>query len=369
MPENATIQLFNLTRLHRSIESEIAEAMDAVVSQSAFIGGQAVRDFESAFAQYQGTSHAVGCGSGTDALALALRGLGVGPGDEVIVPAMTFVATAEAVLHVGATPVLVDIDPNTLLIDPEKVQAAIGPRTAAVMPVHLYGHCVSHQAISGWRQAGLAVVEDAAQAHGASYPDHLSLRSGGAGNAACFSFYPGKNLGAYGDGGAVATNSADLANQVRVLTNHGRQGKFDHDQLGWCSRLDTIQAAVLAAKLSHLDTWNKQRVAVAEYYQRELASIEHVSPIDYLPGAVYHQFIMRVHGDREQLRDHLEQQGIKAGIHYPRAVSEYSAYTQYSTGTPVAEDAAATILSLPMDPLLNDSELSRIIGGVTSWLP
>jgi dTDP-4-amino-4,6-dideoxygalactose transaminase len=250
------IRFLDLTRLHQSIRQELDEAIDRVIIGSAFIGGEEVQAFEQAFAATHESPAAVGCGSGTDALALTLRALGVGPGDEVIVPSMTFVATAEAVVHTGATPVLADVDRDTLLLSPDDVERVRTSRTVAVVPVHLYGHIVPFEAIDGWKDAGLLVVEDAAQAHlGASGGEYVGSRS----DAACFSFYPGKNLGGFGDGGMVVSRDESVIGEVRRLRDHGRISKYTHDVPGWCSRLDGLQAAILRTKLPHLQDWTEAR--------------------------------------------------------------------------------------------------------------
>ncbi len=365
--KQSTITLLNLTRMHQSIETDINEAMDAVIGSSSFIGGQAVAAFEASFAAYQGVDHAVGCASGTDALSLSLRALGIGPGDEVIVPSMTFVATAEAVVHVGATPVIVDVEPDTLLLSVDAVDKARSSATKAIIAVHLYGHCVDAAVIEKWRAEGLKVIEDAAQAHGASYPDRPNARAGQAGDVATFSFYPGKNLGAFGDGGAVVTNNSDVRQQIAVLANHGRTSKFDHEMVGYCSRLDSLQAAVLGAKLAHLEQWNEKRRLLATRYDQCLQTNTTLHPLRYQSGSVYHQYVLRVEGGRDAFRSHMDNHGISVGVHYPRAVSHYSAYTTYSKPCPIAEEAAGLIASLPMDPLLSDEETERICAALAQW--
>jgi dTDP-3-amino-3,4,6-trideoxy-alpha-D-glucose transaminase len=251
-----TIPFVDLTRLHASIDRDIRAAVDRVVTSGSFVGGEEVTRFEVAFAKAHGAADVIGCGSGTDALALALRALGIGPGDEVVVPAMTFVATAEAVAHVGAIPVVADVSPVDLLLDEAGVDAVRTPRTKAVIPVHLYGHVVPFERLRRWRDQGLLVIEDAAQAHLAT---HGGEPVGSVGHLTCFSFYPGKNLGALGDGGAVLCPDPALADHLRVLRDHGRRSKYVHDVVGWCSRLDDIQAAVLSAKLEHLASWTAAR--------------------------------------------------------------------------------------------------------------
>ncbi len=377
------IQLFDLVRLHQSIRPDLDRAVAGVVDSGGFIGGPVVEQFEANFARYIGASRTIGCASGTDALSLALRAANIGstnpatvtsqastnpatatsPGQasaEVIVPAMTFVATAEAVVHAGAVPVIVDVDPDTLLISPDAVATAMSDRTRAVMPVHLHGQCVSASLIEQWTNAGLVVVEDTAQAHGATYPDRPDARAGTVGHAAGFSFYPGKNLGAFGDGGAVATNDDDLADAVIALRNHGSLDKFDHDRLGFCSRLDSLQAAVLDVKLAHLDSWNQSRRELAEFYTNALAALD-VSPVTTGAGSVWHQFVIRVGPGRNQIRDRMAAAGVATGVHYPKAIDDHSYWSPFGRGTPVARQAADELLSLPMDPLLTESEANRVV--------
>jgi dTDP-4-amino-4,6-dideoxygalactose transaminase len=344
----------DLGRLHDSIAAEIRAAMDDVISRSGFVGAASCRGFEENLARAHQVAHAVGVGSGTDALTLALRGLGIGPGDEVIVPAMTFVASAEAVVHTGATPVLADVDPLTLLMDPRSVAAVRGPRTAAVMAVHLYGHVVPFDQIEEWRGSGLVVIEDAAQAHLATW---RGRGIGTAGDAACFSFYPGKNLGAFGDGGAVITDRDDVAARVAKLRDHGRESKYLHDEIGWCSRLDGIQAAVLDVKLRHLAGWTAQRAALADRYRERLGA----RLVPWEDGAVHHLMVLRTEPDRrDALREALAARDIGVGVHYPVALSHQPSLAPWKADTPHATAAAASVLSLPMDPLMRLSEVELV---------
>jgi len=344
----------DLGRLHESIAEELNEVIQRVIQTSGFVGAAASRSFEAAFAATHGVDHAVGVGSGTDALALALRGLGIGPGDEVIVPSLTFVASAEAVVHVGATPVIVDVDPKTLLIDPISVAAARTSRTAAVMPVHLYGHIVPFDMIRGWQAEGLKVVEDAAQAHlGAWHRQGV----GTVGDVACFSFYPGKNLGAMGDGGAVITNDQATADRVAKLRDHGRVSKYIHDEIGWCSRLDGLQAAVLEVKLGHLPEWTDNRRVLAERYQERLGD----RLVPWEEGAVHHLLVVRPGtARRDDLRDALAERGVGVGVHYPVALSQQPSVAGFAMPSPHAEAAAEDVLSLPMDPLMKLSEVELV---------
>lgn len=359
-----TIPFQDLTRLHGSIRAELDDAVRGIVDRSAFVGGAPVASFESAFAEAHGAAGAAGCGSGTDALALALRALGIGPGDEVVVPSMTFVATGEAVVHVGATPVLADVDPVTLLLTPEAVDAVRTERTRAVLPVHLFGHVVPGEHLRTWRDAGLVVVEDAAQAHLAH---HDGEPVGTIGHAACFSFYPGKNLGAWGDGGMVIAGDQAVTDRVQVLRDHGRRSKYAHDEIGWCSRLDALQAAVLEVKLRHLAGWTDVRRTLAERYREHLG--DHLVP--WGPGAVHHLLVVRTAGPdaRTSLQSELAEQEIASGIHYPIALSEQGSMSPWHRACPVSEAASRSVLSLPMDPLMTLDEVDEVCRVVASALP
>ena len=350
------IPLQDLTRLHASIGTELRDAIEEVILGSSFVGAAYCADFEQAFATAHGVARAVGCGSGTDALALVLRALGIGPGDEVIVPALTFVASAEAVVHAGATPVLVDVDPRTLLIDPGAVAAACTPITRAIMPVHLLGHVVPLDWIDEWRSKDLLVVEDAAQAHLATWQ---GAGVGTRGDAACFSFYPGKNLGALGDAGAVVTNSDRVADAVAKLRDHGQTSKYHHEQIGWCSRLDGIQAAALMVKLLHLPTWTENRRILAARYLERLGD----RLIPWEPGAVHHLICVVVGSRRrERVRSELSQHGIGVGVHFPMALTHQPALSRWPARAPRAEEMAGELLSLPIDPLMSLGEVDRVCG-------
>lgn len=358
------IPLVDLNAQYATIKNEVDAAIARIVETSSFIGGQDLRAFEEAFARYQGVEHMVGVGSGTAALFLALKALGIGPGDEVITQANTFFATVEAIEQVGATPVLVDINLRTYGIDPAQVEAAITPATRAIIPVHLYGQIAPMDRIMEIaRRHGLKVVEDAAQAHGAEYHGR---RAGQWGDAACFSFYPGKNLGAYGDGGAVGTNDAALAEQLRLLRDHGSDEKYWHEVVGTCERLDTLQAAVLAVKLPHLDAWNEARRQKAAYYSAALETVGGVvTPVE-VEGAtpVYHIYCVRVPGDRDAVREMLNERGIGAGIHYPVPVHLQPAMAGHgwSPGSfPHVEAAARSILSLPIYAELTTAQMDEVV--------
>ncbi len=357
-----SIPFLDLSRLHESIRPDLDAAIDRVIKGSSFIGGAEVANLEEAFAAAHGQTRGVGCASGTDALALALRALGIGPGDEVIVPSMTFVATAEAVAHVGARPVLADVDPVTLLLDEPSVDAVRSPRTRAVIPVHLYGHVVPLDRLDRWRDSGLVVIEDAAQAHVATWRDRPV---GSGGHAVCFSFYPGKNLGAMGDGGMVLSGDGDVVDRARLLANHGRTSKYLHDELGWCSRLDGLQAAILHTKLAHLDAWTTGRRQVADRYAAQLPA---GLLVPWEPGAVHHLLVVRV-AARSAVQAELTAAGIGTGVHYPVALSQQPWLTAEGGGpTPHAEQAAAEVLSLPMDPLMTADEVDQVVAALGAAL-
>ncbi|MGH9107070.1 MAG: DegT/DnrJ/EryC1/StrS family aminotransferase [Acidimicrobiales bacterium] len=356
----------DLVRLHRSVHDELLRAFEAVVGAADFISGRSLVSFEEAFARAHHRGGAVGCGSGTDALALALRALGVGPGQDVVVPAMTFVATAEAVLHVGARPVLADVDGVSLLLTPETVEAASTPQTTAVVPVHLYGHAVPFSSLQTWRQKGLLVVEDAAQAHLASWRGRAV---GEVGNVACFSFYPGKNLGSLGDGGMVVSDDLRLLDQVRRLGDHGRTSKYLHEVPGWGTRLDGLQAAFLDAKLAHLPEWTHARRRLADIYRLRLEGVDGVTLVPWEDGAVHHLLVARVaDGHRDALLSALRKRGVHCGMHYPIALSDLPALSAWRRPCPEAERAAGEVLSLPMDPLMTEEEVDMVSDAVKAAL-
>ncbi|MGB9184339.1 MAG: DegT/DnrJ/EryC1/StrS family aminotransferase [Solirubrobacteraceae bacterium] len=356
------VEFVDLARQYRSIKDEVDEALLAAVASTQYILGDEVTRFEQEFAEYCEVAHCVGVGSGTAAIALSLEALGIGPGDEVIAPANTFIATVTPILRLGGRPVLVDCDPSTAQIDPAQVQAAISSRTKAVIAVHLYGQPADAEPLTALcEENGITLIEDACQAHGARY---RGRRTGSLGHIAAFSFYPGKNLGAYGDGGAITTDDAELAERIRILRNLGQAEKYVHVALGPNERLDTVHAAVLRVKLRHLDGWNELRRAHAAAY---CAALED-APLQ-LPGAVadvehvWHLFVVRS-PRRDVLRDALAQQGIACGMHYPLALHLQPALSQlgYRAGDfPVTEAWANELLSLPMFPELQADELAAVV--------
>ena len=363
------VPLIDLSAMHAEIERELDQAWQEVSRSGHFIGGQTVENFESAWSDYCEVRHCVGVASGTAALQLSLAALGIGPGDEVIVPANTFFATAEAVLAVGAKPTFVDVSPTTLLMTASGVQEAITSRTAAVIVVHLYGQPADMDAIGRVAAAaGIAVVEDAAQAHGARWQ---GKHVGGLSHAGCFSFYPGKNLGAFGDAGAVVTNDEALAERVRSLSDHGRHrgGHHRHERPGGTHRLDALQAAILSVKLRRLDAWNAGRRRAAEWYARLLAELP-VEPVQTALGASssHHLAVIRT-PRREHLRRRLAAEDIATAVHYPIPCHRQPAFEAAEfPELPVAEKAADRIVSLPMHPHLTEADVKRIAAVINDAL-
>ena len=357
----------DLAAQYEEVRAELLPQVERLLATGAFIGGEPVSRFEAAFAAYCGVPHAVGVANGTDALHLALRALGVGPGDEVVTVANTFVATVGAIAQAGARPVLVDARPDTLLMDAAALDAVATPATRAVIPVHLYGRLVEMAPIVRWCAShGVALLEDAAQAHGARAGGH---RAGAFGDAAGFSFYPAKNLGAAGDAGAIVTGRADVAERLRRLRDHGQTERYHHAVVGVNSRLDAVQAAVLAVKLARLDAWNARRRALAALYHERLAKVDGVEPIAAPADPdshVYHLFVVRT-PERDRLRAALGARGIDTGLHYPIPVHLQPAWRHlgHREGDfPVAEAAARTILSLPMYPHMSEDAVHRVCDAI-----
>ncbi len=361
-----TIPLTRLDNADPELMEELIGRVRAVAERAAFTLGPEVDAFEEEYAEYCGTAHAIGVSSGTEALILVLRALGIGPGDEVLVPANTFIATAEAVSLVGATPRFLDVDPRTALIGAEAVDAAIGPRTRCVIPVHLYGRTVDLDPIVALaRERGLAVVEDACQAHGALLGGR---RAGSIADAGCFSFYPAKNLGAWGDGGAVVTNDAALADRVRLMHAHGERTRYHHEVVGTTGRLDALQAAILRVKLRRLDGWNERRREIGASLTAALAGSPVTTPASADPGGdhVFHQYVVES-DDRDGLREHLAAAGVSTAIHYPVPVHRTTAYAGSEGRLPAAERLAERICSLPIHPDLTPEEIERIGEAVRSF--
>jgi dTDP-3-amino-3,4,6-trideoxy-alpha-D-glucose transaminase len=362
------VPFVDLGRQHASLAEELHCALDRVIGASAFVLGEEVELFEEEFAAYCGTEHCVGVASGTAALMLSLKAAGIEAGDEVIVPAHTFIASALAVVHAGATPVFCDVDEGTGLIDPDAAASVVGPRAAAVLAVHLYGQACDIDALGALAgRHGLLLVEDAAQAHGAV---HRGRRAGSLGHAGCFSFYPSKNLGALGDGGAICTDDPAIARRARQLRNLGQLRKGDHAVAGHNERLDGLQAAMLRAKLRRLDGWNERRRAHAARYRRMLPS--DLRPLVERPESpcVYHLFPVRVQ-DRRRLASRLAAAGVETGVHYSPALPEQPPFVRDAPpieSFPAAAAWAAEELSLPMFAELESPELERVAGACAAAL-
>lgn len=355
------VPFLDLQAQYRRYQPEFDHAIQAVLDSSAYVHGPAVTEFEQQFGAYLGVAHVCGVANGTDALYLALRACGIGPGDEVITAANTFIATAEAITATGAAVVLVDADPVTYTIDPALIPRALTARTKAIIPVHLYGQPADMASILDIaRASGLRVIEDACQAHGARYDGQ---RVGTLGDIGCFSCYPGKNLGAFGDAGIAVTNDDALAERVRLLGNHGSRRKYVHEIEGWNSRLDSIQAAVLSVKLKRLDEWNRARNDHASAYQAHLRELPVNIPRIRNDSHVWHLFVIEA-DDRDTLAEYLAQRGVGTGIHYPCPLHLLPAYRDldYSVGDfPVSERAATRILSLPMFPELTNQQIVYVV--------
>lgn len=356
------VPFLDLYSQHKPLEAEFEEAFRSVMKSSSFAGGPAVAAFEQDFSRYCGSAHAVGMGSGTEALWLALLACGVGPGDEVITVSATFAATVEAIVQCGATPRFVDIREEDAAMDPSQLESALSERTRALIPVHLYGQPADMDPIMAFaRKHGLFVIEDAAQAHGAHYKGR---KAGTLGDVGCFSFYPGKNLGAFGDAGAAVTNDSALAEKMRALRDHGQTAKYNHEFFGWNARMDGIQAAVLKIKLRGLDEANDLRRAHAGAYDRALAGIETLQLPVETPETrhVYHIYAVRT-PHRDEVRRHLSASGIDTGIHYPVPVHLQKAYSQlgYSLGSlPVTEALSGETLSIPMFPGMTSVQIDAV---------
>ena len=364
-----TIPLVDLKEQFQPLKKEIMAEIEGVLDKMQLFLGENVYQLEREFADYCGTRFAVGVGSGTDALYLSLRAVGIGLGDEVITVANTFIATAEAIVQAGARPILVDIDAETYTMDPTQLEAAITNRTKAILPVHLYGHPADMDRIMAIaRKYGLRVIEDACQAHGAEYK---GAKVGTIGDAGAFSFYCSKNLGAYGEGGMVVSRDREIATQVQILRDHGQSSKYQHSMMGTNSRLDELQSAILRVKLRHLDGWNTMRRALATEYNSQLFGIEEISRPAERPHAehVYHLYVIRT-PDREGLSAWLRKHNIATGIHYPIPVHLQQAWIAagYSNGSlPVTESASQEILSLPMYPELTVDQVHYICQSVKDY--
>ncbi|MBD2082657.1 DegT/DnrJ/EryC1/StrS family aminotransferase [Leptolyngbya sp. FACHB-17] len=366
-----TIPPFDLSEQFKSIGAEINQAVLEVLASGRYIGGAAIEKFETQFAQYIGSEIAIACNSGTDALFLAFRALGIGAGDEVITSPFTFIATAETISAVGATPVFIDIDPNTFNLDLDQIESAITAKTKAIVPVHLFGQPVDMTRLMAIANAhNLFVIEDCAQATGAEW---AGKRVGSIGQIGCFSFYPTKNLGACGDGGAITTNGPKLAAKLKMLRDHGRYSGYYHEELGVNSRLDAVQAVILQIKLRYLDRWNQQRQAIADRYHSLLAPIPGITAPQSLEGglSVWNQYTIRVEHEysvqqsyRDKLKNDLQAKGVNTMIYYPLPLHLQPVYKSlgYQPGQlPESDRAANQVLSLPMFPELSHEQQNQVV--------
>ncbi|MBP5641445.1 MAG: DegT/DnrJ/EryC1/StrS family aminotransferase [Paludibacteraceae bacterium] len=371
------IQMVDLQTQYLQIKQDIDRGIQEVIDSAAFIKGPKVSEFQQHLEAYTGAKHVIPVGNGTDALQIALMALGLKPGDEVITPTFTFIATAEVVALLGLTPVVVDVDWATMNISVDAIRRAITPRTKAIVPVHLFGQCADMEAILELaREHNLYIVEDACQAIGAKYTfsDGRTLQAGTIGHIGCTSFFPSKNLGCYGDGGAIFTSDDDLAAKMRAIANHGCFVRYHHDFVGVNSRLDSIQAAILDAKLPHLNEYIAARQAAAAYYDHAFSGNKHILVPEHEPQSthVYHQYTLRlIDVDRDALKAHLQEKGIPAMVYYPVPLHMQKAYQdpRYKEGDfPVAERLAACVLSLPMHTCLDEEQLKYITDSVLEWL-
>ncbi|WP_048091861.1 aminotransferase class I/II-fold pyridoxal phosphate-dependent enzyme [Geoglobus acetivorans] len=354
------IQFVDLRKEYQEIKEETDQAIQRVLERGWFILGKELETFEKEFSSYIGVKHAIGVNSGSDALYLAIKALGIGPGDEVITVSHTFISTVDAIVRNSARPVFVDIGPETYTIDVPQIEKAITDRTKAILPVHIYGHPANiDPIIEIAEEYGLYVIEDASQAHGAEYKGR---KVGSIGHVACFSFYPTKNLGAYGDAGAIVTNDDELAEKLRMMRNYGSSKKYYHEFIGVNSRLDEIQAAILRVKLRHLDEWNERRRKIAEMYNELLENSDVITPVEKeWAKHVYHLYVIR-HKDRDKLQQYLLENGIKTQIHYPVPVHLQKAYLDLGIRVklPVTERISREVLSLPMFTHLTYYEIKNI---------
>lgn len=362
------IKLIDLAAQYQSIKSEIDTAITNVISDNAFVGGKYVKDFEQQFAIYTKSKYCIGVANGTDALEIAIEAAKLPAGSEIIVPGNSFIASAEAVTRCGHKVVFVDVDHGCYTLTAETVRSKLAARTKAIIAVHLYGHpCDMDALLEICNEHGLTLIEDCAQAHGAEYKGRTI---GTIGHLAAFSFYPGKNLGAYGDAGAITTQDEALATRARMIANHGRIAKYDHEFEGRNSRLDGLQAAILSAKLPHLESWTQRRIQIADYYLQHLAGIEElILPVrKEWARQVYHLFVVRA-VRRDELKDFLAKRGIETGIHYPFALPKLAAYAYLGVpdGNAFYNHADATLLSLPIGEHLSLDDAAVVVSGVRDF--
>jgi UDP-2-acetamido-2-deoxy-ribo-hexuluronate aminotransferase len=371
------IQMVDLIGQYQKIQEEVDQAVLDVIRSSAYINGPEVKEFQKELEEYLSVKHVIPCANGTDALQIAMMGLGLKPGDEVITATFTYVATAEVIALLGLVPVLVDVDEDTFMIDPDEIRASITPKTKAIVPVHLFGQTANMEEIMNIaREHDLYVIEDTAQAIGSDYhfSDGRVQKAGTMGNAGATSFFPSKNLGCFGDGGAIFTNDDDLANQMRMIANHGQSVRYYHDIIGVNSRLDSIQAAILRKKLPHLDDYNARRRAAADFYDEAFKDEPRITTPMRSPRSshVFHQYTMKLDGiDRNALQEYLQSKGVPAMIYYPVALHMQKAYVddRYTVGRfPVAENLVNRVISLPMHTELTENQLNLITHSVKEFI-
>ena len=360
------ISFGRLDLMHNEIRSEIDDAIKRVLDNSYYIDGPYLKQFEQEWAEYCGTKYCVGVGNGLEGIKLSLLALGIKENDEVIIPSHTFIATALAVSNCGAKPVFVEVNEDDCLINPDKIEEKITDKTKAIIVVHLYGQCCEMDKIMDIaKRHNLKVVEDAAQAHGATYKGR---KAGSLGDIAEFSFYPGKNLGCLGDGGCITTNDKELADKVRELRNYGSNQKYIHNEKGFNSRLDELQASILSVKLPYLDKWNKDRRRIASRFNNEIKNEKIKLPVENVDNYhVYHQYVVQV-DDRENFQDYLKKYDIPTMVHYPRAIHKQKAYEEFNKlDLPIAEELASKVVSLPMYYGLTDEEIDYIINVINKY--
>ena len=361
------IPILDLKPQYQILKDEIKEAINRVLESAHFIMGEDVKLFEQEVATYLGVQHAIAVNSGTDALVIGLRSLGIGEGDEVITTPFSFFATAESISNVGAKPVFADIDPNSFNIDPEAIKTKITPRTKAILPVHLYGQPAAMPQIMDIAQThGLKVIEDCAQSFGAIY---CGKRTGTIGDVGAFSFFPSKNLGAYGDGGLIVTSDDWIAEVARMLRVHGAKKKYHNELLGYNSRLDTLQAAILRVKLQHIDAWNGARWKVAKTYNELLSDIPDLLTPELTDGHVFHQYTIRItNGKRDRVKEYLGSQGISTMIYYPVPQDRLPVYQGKYAKNPVSDLLATQVLSLPIWPEIDNETIERVVGMLRAYI-
>lgn len=360
------ISFGRLDLMHNEIRSEIDYAIKRVLDNSYYIDGPFLKQFEQEWAEYCGTKYCVGVGNGLEGIKLSLLALGIKENEEVIIPSHTFIATALAVSNCGANPVFVEVNEDDCLINPDKIEEKITDKTKAIIVVHLYGQCCEMDKIMDIaKRHNLKVVEDAAQAHGATYKGR---KAGSLGDIAEFSFYPGKNLGCLGDGGCITTNDKELADKVRELRNYGSNQKYIHNEKGFNSRLDELQASILSVKLPYLDKWNKDRRRIASRFNNEIKNEKIKLPVENVDNYhVYHQYVVQV-DDRENFQEYLKKYDIPTMVHYPRAIHKQKAYEEFNKlDLPIAEELASKVVSLPMYYGLSDEEINYIIDKINKY--